>query len=151
MSDYIHKKAIRLPITEPLMWKIGLNNIESLDIEDFIEQFDQLVSERCPVLCYAGGKTPYFDIVITDERPYIDLVLYYSYNEECGNWATAKYLSEKEKKFFTPYFRDALNISFNPNDLRKVDYCWYNCSEPPDCYNVNEEDDWTTLIGIEGY
>ena len=40
MSDYVHKKAIRLPITEPLIRKVCFSNsvdfIEQ-DIEDFIE------------------------------------------------------------------------------------------------------------------
>lgn len=145
MSDYVHKKVIRLPITERMIKRIGFN-----DIEDFVKQFDQRVNERCPELYHCGDRTPYFETEATDERPYIDLVLYYSYGEESGYWAIAKYLSGKEKEFFFPYF-DKLCISFDPDNLRKVDYCWYNCSEPPDCYDVNEEDDWTTLIGIERY
>lgn len=144
MSDYVHKKAIRLPITGYMIRKIGFN-----DIEDFIEQFDQRVSKNYPKLCYAGGKTPYFEVAITDKRPYIDLVLYYSCDEECGDWGKASYLSDKEKEFFIPCF-NKLDIAFEPSCLRKVDYCWYNCSEPPDCYNVTE-DDWTTLLGIEEY
>ena len=134
MSDYEHKKAIRLPITEPLIRKIGFD-----DIEDFIEQFDELVNEKCPELYH-------FETEVTDERSYIDLALYYSYGEECGDWEKASYLSDKEKDFFAPYF-DKLGITFETDDLRKVDYCWYNCCEPPDCYNVDDDDDdWTLLV-----
>lgn len=141
MSDYVHKKAIRLPITEPLIRKFGFN-----DMEDFIEQFDQLVNEKCPELYHCGDRIPYFETEATDERSYIDLVLYYSYGEECGDWEKASYLSDKEKDFFASYF-DKLGIAFEPDDLRKVDYCWYNCSEPPDCYNVDDDDDdWTLLV-----
>lgn len=147
MSDYMHKKAIRLPITESLIREIGFD-----DIEDFIEQFDQRVSEKCPKLYHRGDQIPYFEIEVTDERSYIDLVLYCSYGKECGEWERASYLSDKEKEFFVPYF-DMLDIAFEPNeltfkpnDLRKVDYCWYNCSEPPDCYDVADNDDWTLLI-----
>lgn len=140
MSDYVHKKAIRLPITESLIQKFGFN-----DIEDFIEQFDQLVNEKCPELYCCGDRIPYFEIEVTDERPYIDLVLYYSYGEECGDWERASYLSNKEKDFFASYF-DKLDIAFSTDYLRKVDYCWYNCSEPPDCYNVGDDDDWTSLV-----
>ena len=140
MSDYVHKKAIRLPITESLIQKFGFN-----DIEDFIEQFDQLVNKKCPELYCCGNRNPYFEIEITDERPYIDLVLYYSYGEECGDWERASYLSNKEKNFFASYF-DKLDITFSTDYLRKVDYCWYNCSEPPDCYNVGDDDDWTSLV-----
>lgn len=140
MSDYVHKKAIRLPITEPLIREIGFN-----DIEDFIEQFDQWVNEKCPELYHFCG-TPHFGVCVTDERSYIDIVLYHSYGEECGDWEKASYLSDKEKDFFAPYF-DKLGITFDPNDLRKADYCWYNCCEPPDCYNVDDDDDdWTLLV-----
>lgn len=141
MSDYEHKKAIRLPITEPLIRKIGFD-----DIEDFIEQFDELVNEKCPELYHCGDKIPFFETEVTDERSYIDLVLYCSYGEECGDWEKASYLSDKEKDFFASYF-DKLGIAFETDDLRKVDYCWYNCSEPPDCYNVDDDnDDWTLLV-----
>lgn len=143
MSDYVHKKAIRLPITEPLIRKLGFN-----DMEDFIEQFDQLVNEKCPELYHCRDRIPYFETEVTDERSYIDLVLYYSYGEECGDWEKASYLSDKEKEFFASYF-DKLGIVFETDDLRKVDYCWYNCYEPPDCYNVDDDgndDDWTLLV-----
>lgn len=141
MSDYEHKKAIRLPITEPLIRKIGFD-----DIEDFIEQFDELVNEKCPELYHCGDKIPFFEAEVTDERSYIDLALYYSYGEECGDWEKASYLSDKEKDFFALYF-DKLGIAFETDDLRKVDYCWFNCSEPPDCYNVDDDDDdWTLLV-----
>lgn len=143
MSDYVHKKAIRLPITEPLIREIGFN-----DIEDFIEQFDQWVNEKCPELYHRGDRIPYFETEVTYERSYIDLVLYYYdyYGEECGEWEKASYLSDKEKDFFASYF-DKLGITFETDDLRKVDYCWYNCCEPPDCYNVDDDDDdWTLLV-----
>ena len=141
MSDYVHKKAIRLPITESLMIrKIGFD-----DIEDFIEQVDQYINEKCPELYRFGNQIPYFETEVTDERSYIDFVLYYSYGKECGDWERASYLSDKEKEFFAPYF-DMLGITFEPNDLRKVDYCWYNCCEPPDCYDVGDNDDWTLLV-----
>lgn len=141
MSDYEHKKAIRLPITEPLIRKFGFN-----DMEDFIEQFDQLVNEKCPELYHCRDRIPYFETEVTDERSYIDLVFYCSYGEECGDWEKASYLSDKEKDFFALYF-DKLGITFETDDLRKVDYCWYNCCEPPDCYNVDDDDDdWTLLV-----
>lgn len=141
MSDYEHKKAIRLPITEPLIRKFGFN-----DMEDFIEQFDQLVNEKCPELYHCRDRIPYFETEVTDERSYIDLVLYYSYGEECGDWEKASYLSDKEKDFFASYL-DKLGIAFETDDLRKADYCWYNCCEPPDCYNVDDDDDdWTLLV-----
>ena len=60
MSDYVHKKAIRLPITESLMIrKIGFD-----DIEDFIEQLDQYINEKCPELYRFGNQIPLFFIIL---------------------------------------------------------------------------------------
>lgn len=107
MSDYIHKKAIRLPITEPLIRKVQFSNTEDFieqDIEDFIENFDQRVNEKCTKLHHCSDRTPYFETEVTDERSYIDLVLYYSYGEECGDWEKSSYLSDKERYFFCSVF-----------------------------------------------
>lgn len=70
MSDYVHKKAIRLPITESLILEIGL---QILKIS--LNQFEQWGNEKCPELCHCGDRIPYFETEVTDERSYIDLVL----------------------------------------------------------------------------
>lgn len=130
---YTYKKAIRLPITD--------DNIEKIEITQ-------------------DNKTPFWSSFVDSRgQKYIDLVLdfYYpivrGYNFDDENFSAyqtkANYLSDKEKEFFVPYF-DKLGIAFEPDDLRKADYCWDSCCEPPDCYDVTE-DDWTTLIGIYGY
>lgn len=109
MSDYIHKKAIRLPITKSLIRKVQFSNTEDFieqDIEDFIENFDQRVNEKCPELHHCSDRTPYFEVEVTDERSYIDLVLYYSYGKEYDDWEKASYLSDKEKNFL---FRILIN------------------------------------------
>ena len=142
MSDYAHNKVIRLPITNEI-----LKSFDCQDIDEFADGFHEFVKKVYPEMQHIGQDTPYFEIGYTDnyDRNYIDLVLYDSYGEECGDWAIASYLSDKEKDFFAPYF-DKLGITFDPNDLRKADYCWYNCCEPPDCYDVGKEKDWTLLI-----
>lgn len=147
---YAHEKVIRLPITENMVQKAGFENSK-----EFIKQFKHRINEKCPELSYRFVKqTPYFEAFETIEinkHQYIDLVLYGGYKEyECNTgWAKASYLSDKEKELFASYF-NKLDIDYDIDDLRKADYCWCVCCDPPDCYDVNE-DDWTTLIGIEGY
>ena len=93
---------------------------------------------------YNSEKIPYFEVACTDNKNYLDLVLFYNYGTENGEWGNVSYLSEKEKVVFTYYFKK-LAIEVNPDDLRKVDFCWYNCSDPPDCYEV-ENSDWTIFL-----
>lgn len=151
MLSYVHEKRIRLPITEHTTQKDGLKNSK-----EFIKQFERRINEKCPKLLYHSVRqVPYFETIRINKHWYIDLVLYRGCNEfyGCGHygWEKASYLSDKEKNFFAPYF-DKLDIDYDVDDLRKADYCWCVYSGMPDCYDVIEyNDDWTTLIGIEGY
>lgn len=72
------------------------------------------------------------------------MVLFYDYGTENGEWGYVYDLSEKEKVVFTYYF-EKLAIKVNPEDFRKVDFCWYNCTEPPDLYEIKNPD-WTTFL-----
>lgn len=150
MLSYVHEKRIRLPITEHTTQKDGLKNSK-----EFIKQFERRINEKCPKLLYRSAmQVPYFETIRINKHWYIDLVLYCS-NEFYGygyyGLRKASYLSDKEKEFFAPYF-DKLDIDYDVDDLRKADYCWCVYSGTPDCYDVEEyNDDWTTLIGIEGY
>ena len=55
---YAHEKVIRLPITENMAQKAGLENSK-----EFIKQFKkQRINEKCPELLYRSVKqTPYFE------------------------------------------------------------------------------------------
>lgn len=116
---YIHKKAIRLPVTD--------NNIEKIEATQ-------------------DNKTPFWASFIDSHgKKYIDLVLDFYYpivrgynfdDESLSDYQTVvNYLSDEEKKSFAPYF-DKLGIKYNIDDLRKIDCCWYCRLKEPDCYDV---------------
>lgn len=149
MSNYLHKKVIRLPLTPKIIQDLGF-----LDEEDCLYNFEKYVKHTYPKMSkwyyedgkwyYNSDKIPYFEITYTDNKNYLDLVLFYDYGTETGEWGNVSYLSEKEKVIFAYYFKK-LAIEVNPDDLRKVDFCWYNCSDPPDYYEV-ENSDWTIFL-----
>lgn len=152
MSDYQHNKVIRLLVTDEIIKMLGFSSVE-----DYCYHFEEYVKNTYPEMSrfvlkpngewhYDSKKTPYFETGFGETQYYIDLVLYSSYGEECGDWGNVSYLSEKEKEVFVPHF-NKLGLGINPDDLRKVDYCWYNCSEPPDYYDIKTpDDDWSKLI-----
>ena len=90
-------------------------------------------------------------------KKYVDLVLSLNYSIiPCSefNWdddrpsrykTKAEYLSDKEKEFFSSHF-NKLGINYNIDNLRKIDCDWWcNCKQP-DCYDVKELQDYTTII-----
>lgn len=121
MSDYVKKKVIRLPFPQSLIDKLEVNSC--LDCEDYLkEKFNDLWGIPCG-----------FDITCTEANIYLDYIVYYEYDSEAGDWGHAWYLNEEDINKYKPLF-DRGEFEYDPNDLRKVAFCWYNCCEPPDYY-----------------
>ena len=125
MSDYVKRKVIRLPFPKNLIDKLGVD--DCWDCYDYLkEKFGELWDKR------PGG----FDIEFTEKNNYIDYVVDYSCDSD-GEWGFSWFLNEEDIKKYKPLF-DKGGFEYNPNDLRKVAYCWYNCSEPPDYYDPKD-------------
>lgn len=126
MSDYVHKKAVRLPL-----------DFEGLGFEEPYD-FEQVLKEKVPSLIRIRNKG--FEVDVTDEGYYIDWTYYYTYGENSGDFGSARELTKKELKTIKPYF-DKLGIDYNTKDLRLVDYCYYNGCEAPDYYDTTSKDE----------
>lgn len=133
MSYYVHNKAVRLLVNKSVLQKLGCNNET-----EFYWSFESLVANICPALS-KSNKTPYFTDESGETQTYIDLVLYHTIGEECGEWAYAHMLSSQEAALFVPLFNQ-LGLDVKSEDLRKVDYCYYNSIEAPDCFDTGGED-----------
>ena len=71
--------------------------------------------------------------------PYLDYCLEYDNDADCGEWGRSRALTEREKAKYEPIFREVIpNIDMN--DVRLVEFCWYDCSEAPDYYDVEPHD-----------
>lgn len=127
MSDYVKKKVIRLPFPENLIDKLEVDSC--WDCESYLkEKFGFDLWDKRP-----GG----FEIDCTEKRNYLDYVVDYKYGSEAGDWGHAWYLNEEDINKYKPLF-DKDEFEYEPKDLRKVAYCWYNCSEAPDYYEPND-------------
>lgn len=129
MSDYVRTKAVRYLPTEKNM--VGVE-----DFWDLEERFPEAYSKR---LGRGKASSGYFEVCGTDENYYIDFVLDYEYGSCCGEFGKVRYLTEPELekavKLYSQIFEDP-----DPANFRLVDYCYYNCCEAPDCFDLEEDE-----------
>ena len=128
MSSYDERKVLRLPITDEML--------EGKDCWDFFEE----IEDKFPDLCYRYKENQKgFELGITNHRNYLDYVLWRG--SDMGEYGFARKLTEKELIQAKEIY-DKLGIPYNPTDIHFVHYCYYNCSEPDDYYDIdnNEED-----------
>ncbi len=131
MSDYVHRKAVRVPFPKEILEKC--NTKDPYDCENYLKE---ILAE----LWNCQKNTHVFELGYSDIAYYIDWVYYYTYGETSGDFGTARYLTDNELNTIKPYF-DKLNINYKNEDLRVVEYCYYNCCDPPDYYEVVHQDD----------
>lgn len=122
MSEYCHRKAIRMKISEEEACKIfgvDMRPDARLDIEELL-------------------KAP-FELAPTAEF-FIDYNLPCS-NDAEGDWGKVRALSRTEFLKYAPDFCNLLNHrGVNMSELRLVEYCWYDCSKAPDYFDETTDD-----------
>lgn len=129
MSDYVHEKVVRLPFPKEILEKCETN--DAWDCETYLK-------EKLGELWDVRSKNS-FKLNFSDSAEYIDWVYYSTYGEESGDWGHVRLLTEKELDVIKPYF-DRLEVSYEDEDLRLVDYCYYNSCEPSDHYELSGDD-----------
>lgn len=115
MSEYCHRKAVRLQIDEEVAYEVF--NVD--DRWDVIEHLERTQFEVAPT-----------------ERFFIDFNLPCS-NEAEGEWGKTRPLTDNEYKKYSVLFHNLINGEYPilPYMLRVVEYCWYDCSEAPDYFD----------------
>lgn len=127
MSDYVRQKVLRIPISEKdkteILKQYQADNL--WDLEFKIDNFD-----------YAKvGKFQHSPTV----KEFIDYVLEYSYDEDYGEWGKVRELTDNEKTKYEPIFHK-LYEGFDINKIRLVEFCWYDCTEAPDYYELKTDE-----------
>jgi hypothetical protein len=142
MSTYVREKVLRLPI-------------ESFQLEDFkkaiAEKAEEMLGE--PVddidddLWYYterafpdifGGNRNTFQWSPTYPRRFIDFVLDREWDCD-GEWGKVRELYPSEKIKYLPVFQKLLPGLDSLDDVRLVEFCWYNGGEAPDYYDVKDD------------
>ena len=84
------------------------------------------------------NNEPYFEIVGTLEgNYYLDYIVKRTYSEECGEYAVAFEMTQQEQDDMFTLFKKKYNLELERKQLVRVVYCWYNCCEPPEAYDLD--------------
>lgn len=128
MSDYVRKKALRIPAeccADTSIW----------NDDDFYDNLEEIIKK---------SMNPHnFDVEVTLDisdniHYYIDYVIDGSYGEECGDWGKVRLLTDNEKVKYYPIFSEIIP-DVTMDDVHLVEYCYYNCCEPSDYYSLEGE------------
>lgn len=126
MSCYVREKVLRIPF-------------DKLHKDWFAANFDLTDPDwRCnlefnPLFDHFNKDKNYFQTSPT-ETFFIDYVIDRDSDAYDGDWGKSRKLSEREQIKYLPEFLK-IDPYVNMNDVRLVEYCWYNCSEAPDYYD----------------
>ena len=120
MSSYEHNKAVRM--------RFSTEKFNVTDIWEMEDKFPEF---------FKFAQIGKFDVVPTDKDYYIDYVLFHEH-DDCAEYVRCRMLSESEQKKYVEIFKQICD-DVKGTDLRYVDYCWYNCSEPPDCFETSDD------------
>lgn len=128
MSDYCREKVLRIPITEDAEKAI----LEKYKIDDIYDL--EFVDELKGIFDY--GAPNHFSIAPTVSL-FLDYILESTYDEDCGDWGKTRALTDTERNKYACKFLDIYE-NFDINNIRLVEYCWYNCTEAPDYYDQKD-------------
>lgn len=121
MSTYVREKVLRIPM-------------EKLNIKFTEEEEDDLgwaVEKRFPEI-FDYGTEGKFQLAPT-ESLFVDFLLDKEWDAD-GEYGKTRSLTENEKLKYLPKFQQ-IDPDVNMDDVRLVEFCWYNCCEAPDYYD----------------
>ena len=141
MSDYSRYLVLRYPITK-----------------DDAEMLEDKLMESPFGKHRKGG---YFEVTGAtdsnyDYKYFLDFIIKHTYGDECGDFGKIRTLKESEVAEFAELFKmlipdiDMTKVKVimviiikreNPmTKVKVVDYCWYNCCEPPAYYDEIDDE-----------
>lgn len=125
MSSYVREKVLRVPVI--------LSDFNILDTDDLICELEH---EYPSLFDYA---TPNMFQIAPTENLYLDYVLEYEW-DAYGEYGKVRELYPSEKEKYFPIFKQILP-KINMNMVHLVEFCWYNCTEAPNYYSLNGNND----------
>ena len=132
MSTYVREKVLRIPRHKLNFAHIMRNLEEKFPGEDIMDDLGYYIEKAFSDLFDYGTKNR-FQLAPTEEN-FIDYVI--DYERDCdGEYGKVRDLYESEKEKFRTIFQQ-LDPDINMDYVRLVEFCWYNCSEAPDYYDV---------------
>lgn len=128
MSCYCREKVLRIPVDKINFRRLEENGIDKSAVGLYY-MVDDIYSD---IWDYATpGK---FSWAPTEYYKFVDYVLDYDSDADDGSWGKTRSLKETEKEKYRSIFMQ-IDPDINMNDVRLVEFCWYNSTEAPDYYN----------------
>lgn len=148
MSDYVREKVLRLPMEGFQLEdfkKVITEKLEAMgksvaDVDDDLEWYTEMAFPEL----WGYGNNREFQWSPTYPRKFIDLVLEREWGSE-GEWGKVRELYPAEKEKYLPIFQKVLPGLDNLDNVRLVEYCWYNCCEAPCYYDLKDDPFYTEV------
>lgn len=142
MSDYVKEKVLRLPVD-----KIDLENFKKVVATKLAERGEPVddvdddlgwYTEKAFSDLWEYGDPGKFQWSPTYPRQFVDFVLDYEYGCD-GEYGKVRELYPAEKAKYLPIFQKLFPELDNLDDVRLVEFCWYNGCEAPDYYDLKDD------------
>lgn len=139
MSDYVRKKCVRFKIPEEIIEKIKKENEDFWkdSIEEYYNKEEKIINTEyrntINNLNIGGG----YNFTTDEYEFYIDYILHDEYGASSGDFESVRMLTPNEDKKYIEIFKKVVP-DIKPNELRYVDYCYYNGVDEPAVWQVEE-------------
>ena len=130
MDAYVRIKAIRYKVPDEILVEYKVE-----DLYDFLEA-KQKESKEIDELVKKGKLQA---IYTHNGMGFIDYVYCVLYDEDNAKYVLSHLLTNKEFDLIIPLF-SLIRKNLDINDFRRVKYSYYNCCEPPNCFDVIEDE-----------
>jgi len=117
MSDYRHEKALRVPCQK---YGIGVD-FDKEDPDDFEREHRELF-RGLPCFRFSPTNTLFLDYLLLSEW------------DSYGEFGKTRSLYPREKEKYLSVFQQLIP-EIDMDDVRLVEYCWYDGTEAPDYYD----------------
>lgn len=137
MSDYVRYKVLRKPLTSSAVNELVKRVATELEqSEDYVK--DDLIwcAERAFPELFSYGECGKFMFAPT-YNTFLDYVIDYEYGAN-GEYGKVRDLYEGEKAKYLSVFQEVLPNT-NMDDVRLIEYCYYNGCEAPDYYKLEDD------------
>lgn len=138
MSDYVRIKAVRYKIPNEIIEKIKKNNEDFWkdDIEEYYNNEKDIINTK-----YDNQKNNLnigsgLDYETDEYMYFIDYILDYEYGAS-GDFENVRKLTENEYNKYKKVFSKVIS-DVKQNELRLVHYCYYNGTDEPAVWNLEE-------------
>lgn len=135
MSDYKREKVLRIP-KECLNMSAIEAKVEEKYGEDWEDDASFYIEKEFKEL-FKYSTPQKFQFSPTCEN-FIDYVLESEHGADAGDWGKVRELYETEKAKYRPVFQQ-LDPNVDMDNVRLVEFCWYNCCEAPDYYDYLDD------------